>query len=420
MVVLVFRPVGLCVYSICEPLIFFPVRTFVVGARVFNSSLVAPACRLPVYLFYNFTMRNAHAEECVCRVNGRVTHIFLFAPSIIHPVSLTYLLASLLRRHQSSSSITMAAALVPVEIVVVDDGSPGGPLPPPPAPPSSPVDHRGGGDGGDKPDASVSPHDVDPLMSDLVCPISLELPVDPVLADDGRVYDRPYINRHIATRLASGLPLYSPVTNEPISSNVRSNPHVRRVIESLIHAGVIRGEPASAWLRSVSVRRVFESAENGDACAMVSAGRMLLTGSCPSVPRNLPAAYRYFRRSHALGCVRGTAYLGLMYCRGVTQDRRSVNRVKGVYYLSLASERGSKFAAHKLSMILRAGRNAIPVESRRLRAIADGGGFLFHRGERVDDVSMDFPPDFDIDARASAPAGSGDARPPPRPSVVVP
>ena len=55
---------------------------------------------------------------------------------------------------------------------------------------------------------------IDEMAEELVCPITQELPVDPVTAEDGRVYERSAIEAHIRGRSAEALK--SPITNEPM------------------------------------------------------------------------------------------------------------------------------------------------------------------------------------------------------------
>lgn len=64
------------------------------------------------------------------------------------------------------------------------------------------------------------------LADSLQCPITMQLPADPVIADDNFTYDRAAIESHFARRGP-----VSPMTNAPLgSTRVRSNTMVRQVI----------------------------------------------------------------------------------------------------------------------------------------------------------------------------------------------
>ena len=66
----------------------------------------------------------------------------------------------------------------------------------------------GDGDDETKPKKKQSPAD------DLICPITLLLPIDPVAAEDGRIYEHAAILRHIKGHDTDSLK--SPMTNEPM------------------------------------------------------------------------------------------------------------------------------------------------------------------------------------------------------------
>ena len=53
---------------------------------------------------------------------------------------------------------------------------------------------------------------VEKFTTHLLCPITLELPVDPVVAEDGNVYERNAIEAQLKVRLKS------PLTNEPMGT----------------------------------------------------------------------------------------------------------------------------------------------------------------------------------------------------------
>ena len=60
---------------------------------------------------------------------------------------------------------------------------------------------------------------VDSLADDLLCPITRQLPVDPVTAEDGGVYERAAIEEHIQSSYNHGPELRSPITNELMVTN---------------------------------------------------------------------------------------------------------------------------------------------------------------------------------------------------------
>ena len=76
-------------------------------------------------------------------------------------------------------------------------------------------------------------------ISHLICPITHELPFDPVIAEDGHIYDRKAIEAHLQLRLRS------PLTNQPMGSKLMVAKHVTNVLESLV--GKVEDERLIVW-----------------------------------------------------------------------------------------------------------------------------------------------------------------------------
>ena len=65
-----------------------------------------------------------------------------------------------------------------------------------------------------------------------VCPIKYGLPLNPVVADDGHVYERKHIEAHLSTKAKS------PVTNMEMSTRLVPAFHVSNVLTALVDSGV--------------------------------------------------------------------------------------------------------------------------------------------------------------------------------------
>jgi len=84
------------------------------------------------------------------------------------------------------------------------------------------------------------------LLQELRCPITQELPVDPVTAGDGRVYERLAVIRHFKGRDK----VTSPVTGEEISPVLVPSHQMRNTIERLIERQVLAGPEADLWKKA--------------------------------------------------------------------------------------------------------------------------------------------------------------------------
>lgn len=119
---------------------------------------------------------------------------------------------------------------------------------------------------------------INSIVKEYECPIALALPVDPVTAEDGRVYNRADIQKHInnSKRMkndGSGefeyRGLKSPMTNEPMGPNLFPAIQVRNSIRALIDSGAIENDEGNAehWER---IDLLKTAAEGGDPEAMYS------------------------------------------------------------------------------------------------------------------------------------------------------
>jgi len=80
------------------------------------------------------------------------------------------------------------------------------------------------------------------VVESLNCPITAALPVVPVLAEDGRIYERAAIKRWISTKARS------PITNAPMGAHLaEASATTRPLVLSAIENGVVDGDSAAAW-----------------------------------------------------------------------------------------------------------------------------------------------------------------------------
>jgi len=111
---------------------------------------------------------------------------------------------------------------------------------------------------------------IDAMAEEWLCPITQELPVDPVMAKDGRVYERAAIEDWLQRQ--AGMEVKSPVTNEPMGRRLLPAVQVRNTIKGMVTSGAISGSKADAWKQRIAeeeeVAEVRRRAEGGDAVAM--------------------------------------------------------------------------------------------------------------------------------------------------------
>ena len=83
-------------------------------------------------------------------------------------------------------------------------------------------------------------------LDQLVCPISKELPVDPVLAQDGYIYERACIQKHLAFRNTS------PMTKSHMNTFIGAR-HITNLLQDCIDSGY-KNTLLDDWARAVANR----------------------------------------------------------------------------------------------------------------------------------------------------------------------
>ena len=207
--------------------------------------------------------------------------------------------------------------------------------------------------------------------------MTLSLPLDPVIASDGKLYDREAIAEHIRRAPRPPAVLRSPVTNQPLASTALIPAHqARNAIQRLVETGAVRGDLADRWVRHRRDRRdalvVRRRAEAGDAAAMRLLAGLYHHGG-RGVERDAEESARWFGRAAEGGDACAMVMLGLFHVVGEVVEK---NVVHGVSMVSVAAGMGSDFAALYLSKWYATGEHGLPKDLTKAkywsRRILDG------------------------------------------------
>ena len=228
---------------------------------------------------------------------------------------------------------------------------------------------------------------IDDVATEYLCPITAELPLDPVTAEDGRIYERQAIEQHFATRAEHGDAIRSPMTNEPMGQRLFPATQVKNSIEKLVRSGAIGGDKAERWLERLKdeeeVEKKRKKAEGGNAVAMYNLGNWYYHGK-HGLQRNKATAFGWYTKGADVDDASCTAMLGLMTAYG---EGTAQNTAHGLSLTTQAAMMGSKVAAYFLGGWYREGEHGLPVDNKRAlrwyRKVATGAvGDL--KGETID------------------------------------
>jgi len=215
------------------------------------------------------------------------------------------------------------------------------------------------------------------IAEEFICPISQELPIKPVIAEDGRIYEEDHILKWFAMKREAK----SPTTGAVIGTKLIAAPQIRNTIEKLVNSGAIKGELAEAWQKASAKNLAIETrvkelrvkADAGDGEAMYELGIWYQCNSIragiqhskdPSLTEDTVQARAWFERSAAARNPKGLAVFGAYLVTGIGGPQ---DNVFGVMNLTQAAELGSQVGAHSLGKAFLNGLWGLPKDPARAR-----------------------------------------------------
>ena len=196
------------------------------------------------------------------------------------------------------------------------------------------------------------------IAREVVCPITHELPIKPVTAEDGKIYEEKAIREWFSKK--DGDPT-SPSTGAVIGTKLFPAPQARNIIEALIESGAIAGELAEAWTEKLADEKVVKEwrakAEVGDGYAMLRLGARY-AGEDDVQSR------AWFELSAAERDPKGMAMFSSHLLRGIGGPQ---DNVFGVMNVTQAAELGSEYGAYLLGKAFMTGFWGLPKDPARSR-----------------------------------------------------
>mmetsp|Transcript_7372 Transcript_7372/g.16092 ORF Transcript_7372/g.16092 Transcript_7372/m.16092 type:complete len:292 (-) Transcript_7372:112-987(-) len=206
-----------------------------------------------------------------------------------------------------------------------------------------------------------------PLALEYVCPIFKQLPVDPVMAEDGRIYERRAIEEHIRRRggrdhdtsnTTTGNTVTSPVLNIAMGTRLYDAIQVRNTIEHLVKTRTISDDMIYAWECNRDVWDAKRRAESGNVSAMRDLATWYYYG-CRGLPKDNATSYAWCRRASDLGCT--ISMTTMCKCFLLNSDMADLySPTLGVYYLTQAADNGYAGACVMLGTAFMKGQHGLP------------------------------------------------------------
>ena len=262
-------------------------------------------------------------------------------------------------------------------------------------------------------------------VDELICPISHELLVDPVVAEDGELYEREEIERLIEVQ---GNSLRSPMTNKKMGKALIAVIRVRNTVEKLVESRAITGELATSYKQRKKVLETKKLAKNGDVKAMESLAEWYRNGSNGvskneelsnkwdvnlatklagdgytnamnflgylyhtgkmGVVKNLDESYKWFKKSADSMDTKGIAHTGYFLLNGTGIKTNSSH---GMALIGTAALLGSDYACYKMAEGFDKGKYGLPIERQLAKTwykkVIDDSCSVKHLTDKFIDIS---------------------------------
>ena len=177
---------------------------------------------------------------------------------------------------------------------------------------------------------------IDESCDELMCPITYQLPLDPVTAEDGKIYERTAIEDWLKQHQRS------PVTNLPMGSKLMPATQIKNMIERMVKSGALPEDKTAEWKKRIEEEEELNElralAEAGDADSAYTLGICHEYGKT-GVHVDKEKALKYYKQAAEAGSAEGMASLSscYRYGKGVARnDALALRWAAGAHHLGNA------------------------------------------------------------------------------------
>ena len=224
------------------------------------------------------------------------------------------------------------------------------------------------------------------ISKHLLCPITQELMVDPVLAEDGRTYERLAIVKWLATKSTSPLDPSCSID----ASQLRPNRAVKEAIEELVESGELDDEVCADYMRrkeALSLEHAQELYDEGKVEEAAELGLPEAQGDMAEryqwgkdgVTKDLVKCVEWAKKAAAGGDLGGQFHLGFAYDKG--EGGLEKDYVLALKWYKKAAEQGDVDSMVNIGLLYKTGGHGVTKNKatavswfRKSAAAGDAGG----------------------------------------------
>ena len=203
-----------------------------------------------------------------------------------------------------------------------------------------------------KPAAAVKPK-TKSVLETLTCPITLELPLDPVMAEDGVIYERSAMEQHLQNSDKS------PVKNIRMGNSLIESHQVKSMIESLVeNASEQEQGLVNSYKERLAQQKIIDDlvaqAQAGDVQVMIQVGENYYEGK-NGFDLHQERGFHWYHKAADEGSVVGMALAGIHLLQNAssTDMRRRLSRIsKQNTGLSLVSNAAHEHGSDRACIFL--------------------------------------------------------------------
>eukprot|EP00316_Scyphosphaera_apsteinii_P001890 CAMPEP_0119299090 /NCGR_PEP_ID=MMETSP1333-20130426/1198_1 /TAXON_ID=418940 /ORGANISM="Scyphosphaera apsteinii, Strain RCC1455" /LENGTH=289 /DNA_ID=CAMNT_0007300395 /DNA_START=46 /DNA_END=915 /DNA_ORIENTATION=+ len=193
-------------------------------------------------------------------------------------------------------------------------------------------------------------------IEEFLCPITQAIPLEPVLAEDGKVYDRDAIDSWLKQHKRS------PATNLPIGTKLVAATQVKNMIEKMVKSGALSEEQVGPWKQRIreqeEIEKLREAAERGNSEASLKLGNIHLFGK-NGLPADFAKAFSFYFTAAQAGNASGMGYVASMYFHG---KGVAMNHAQALRWSGAATAAGKGTGMRILSQFYRDGLCGMPID----------------------------------------------------------